>query len=403
MIRRGGDFAAETVRFSWRWRKAHAFRCTALALILAVAGAQERVTPAHAKGGIAWGDPWANVPPTFKASITFPTWQPPSDLQRWQSTERAQTRATLLGLLGELPARPFAKDVRVTRREERADHTVEHFEFFNGVDMTVTGALLLPRGATKPAPAIIALHTWSGTKEDLLLDEKNYENVGPRLVRAGYVVAAIDGCFHGERIGRGPNDTRPVTGQSAGNIKQKQQQSLMGLYLWQGRTLWGMMLREQQCLIDYLQSRREVNPAQIGATGMSLGNTTAWWLAAIDDRVQAVVGVACFTRLEQLIAHGQVQAHGLYYFVPGMLRHFDTEAVFAVVAPRPMLQLNGDGDTTCPPDGIEILERKIAGVYGLHGRPENFRSVLYRRTGHEYLPEMKDEMVKWFQRHLPVK
>jgi dienelactone hydrolase len=247
------------------------------------------------------------------------------------------------------------------------------------------------------------MHTWSGTKEDLLLDEKNYENVGPRLVRAGYVVAAIDGCFHGERIGRGPNDTRNPPGQSASSIKQKQQQSLMGLYLWQGRTLWGMMLREQQCLLDYLQTRREVNPAQMGATGMSLGNTTAWWLAALDDRVRAVVGVACFTRLEQLIAHGQVQAHGLYYFVPGMLRHFDTEAVFAVVAPRPMLQLNGDGDTTCPPDGIEMLERKIDGVYRLHGQPENFRSVIYRGTGHEYLPEMKDEMVRWFEKHLPVK
>jgi hypothetical protein len=33
---------------------------------------------------------------------------------------------------------------------------------------------------------------------------------------------------------------------------------------------------------------------------------------------------------------------------------------------------------------------------------QNFRSVLYRDPGHEYLPEMKEEMVTWFQRHLPV-
>jgi hypothetical protein len=31
------------------------------------------------------------------------------------------------------------------------------------------------------------------------------------------------------------------------------------------------------------------------------------------------------------------------------------------------------------------------------------RSVLYKNTGHEYLPEMKEEMVRWFERHLPVK
>jgi hypothetical protein len=27
--------------------------------------------------------------------------------------------------------------------------------------------------------------------------------------------------------------------------------------------------------------------------------------------------------------------------------------------------------------------------------------VIYKGTGHEYLPEMKDEMVAWFERHLP--
>ena len=30
---------------------------------------------------------------------------------------------------------------------------------------------------------------------------------------------------------------------------------------------------------------------------------------------------------------------------------------------------------------------------GLYGKADHFRSVLYSKTGHEYLPEMKDEMV----------
>ncbi len=67
-----------------------------------------------------------------------------------------------------------------------------------------------------------------------------------------------------------------------------------------------------------------------------------------------------------------------------------------------MLMLSGDQDGGAPTDGIEVLEKKLAAVYGLYGKGENFRSVLYRNTGHEYLPEMKDEMVRWFERHLPV-
>lgn len=371
-----------------------------LTLLAATAGfAQVRVTPQSAKGGIAFGEPWMKVPPAFRESIRFPDWPMPSNLARWQTQDRPRTRQTLLSLLGELPARPQPLAVRVIRREQRGDHAVEHIEFFNGVDMQVPGIVLVPPNARR-APAIIVMHTWSGTKEDLLLNTDNYEHVGTQLVRQGYVVAAIDGYFHGERIGRGPNDNDDARA-SPSQIKQRQQQALHGLNLWLGRTLWGMMIRDQQCLVDYLQSRPDVDPAKIGATGMSLGNTTGWWLAALDERVKAVVGVACFTRLEQLIAHGQVQAHGLYYFVPNMLKHFDTEAVFAVVAPRPMLQLNGDGDTTCPPDGIAVLEEKMGAVYQLYGHPENFRSVIYRRTGHEYLPEMKAEMIAWFRRHLP--
>ena len=80
----------------------------------------------------------------------------------------------------------------------------------------------------------------------------------------------------------------------------------------------------------------------------------------------------------------------------------DSEAIYALVAPRPMLMLSGDQDRNAPPDGIEMLEKKISGVYRLYGRPERFVSVLYKNTAHEYLPEMRTAMVEWFERYLPV-
>jgi hypothetical protein len=171
----------------------------------------------------------------------------------------------------------------------------------------------------------------------------------------------------------------------------------------QGRSLWGMMLREEQCLIDYLQTRPEIDKDQIGISGMSMGCTRGWWLAAIDDRVKAVAGVACFTRYTELIAHGNLRKHGIYYFVPGMFQHFDTEAINALIAPRPHLELSGDQDGGAPTEGVIVLEKKLGEFYKLHGKPENFRSVIYKDTGHEYLPEMKEEVGKWFEKHLPVK
>src|SRR5204862_5728918 len=130
-----------------------------------------------------------------------------------------------------------------------------------------------------------------------------------------------------------------------------------------------------QCLIDYLLTRPEIDGKRIGGTGMSMGCTRAWWLAAIDERVRAIVGVACFTRYTELIAHAKT--HGIYYYVPGLLKHFDTEAIYALVAPRPMLPLSGDQDHNAPPDGAEMLEKQLNAVYQMYGKPENFRSIMY--------------------------
>jgi dienelactone hydrolase len=355
--------------------------------------AQDRAKPQAAKGGEKQGAPWAEVPETFR-HIKFPDWPIPSDLKRWQDVDRTAVRATLLKQLGEMPARPDPAKVRVVSREDKGDYTLERFEFHNGVDMLVPGVILTPKNMKRPAPAIIALHGRGSSKESVCTETTNSQLVGPLLAKNGYVVAAIDAYLNGERIGKGPAGQREQS--------SPQEASLFKMNLWLGRTLWGMMLRDEQCLIDYLETRPEVDRRRIAATGMSMGCTRSWWLAAIDERIQAIVGVACFTRYQELIAHANLAKHGIYYFVPGILQHFDTEAIYALVAPRPMLMLSGDQDGGAPTDGVQVLESKVGAVYRLYGQPERFRSIVYADTGHEYLPEMKDEMLAWFKRYLPV-
>jgi dienelactone hydrolase len=364
-----------------------------LLILQPAATGQIRITPGAAKGGTPQGNPWADVPASFR-EMKIPEWRLPTDRKRWVDVDRGKIRATLRHCLGEMPDRPDPRKVRVVSKKDQGDYIEERFEFDNGVDMTVPGIILIPKNRPQPCPAIIALHGHGSSKESVCTDAANQQFIGPSLARKGYVVAAIDGYFNGERIGKGP----------AGALEEKsgQESTLFKLYLWQGRTLWGMMLRDEQCLIDYLETRPEVNKQRIGATGMSMGCTRAWWLAAIEDRIRAIVGVACFTRYTELIAHGNIQAHGIYYFVPGLLQHFDTEAIYALVAPRPMLMLSGDQDGGAPTDGIEVLEKKLDAVYELYDRKTQFRSVVYKNTGHEYLPEMKEEMTRWFEQHLPA-
>ena len=363
-------------------------------LLCPQAAAQVRVVPAASKGGTPQGRPWEHVPDSFREylqRVLPPEWPVPTDLQKWEDADRTRTKATLVELLGDVPPRPEELRVEIISREQRDGFTLERFQFHNGVDMFVPGIIMIPDNLSGPAPAIVAAHQHGGSK-DVIVDSE-----GVYLVKHGFIVAGIDAYYHGDRKGKGPgganDDARPAG----------QQESLLKLNMWLGRSLWGMILRDQQILIDYLQTRPEVDPEQIGATGISMGSTTSWWLAAIDERVKAVSSLICFTRYTELIHHGELRAHGVYYFVPGILKHFDTEAIYALVAPRPMLQLSGDQDAGAPTDGILVLEEKVGAVYDLYGARDRFRSVIYENTGHEFLPEMREETVAWFKRWLPAK
>jgi len=176
--------------------------------------------------------------------------------------------------------------------------------------------------------------------------------------------------------------------------------SLHKYNLWFGRTLWGMFVRDDQIALDYLCTRPEVDVKRIGATGISMGSTRSWWLAAVDNRIACVVGVACLTRYGNLLNHGQLRQHGTYYFVNGLLKHFDTEGVIALIAPRPLLFLTGELDAGSPADGIKVIEQKVSGVYKAVGADARFHSVRYPDIGPTYTPAMRKEMLAWFDRWL---
>ncbi len=350
--------------------------------------AQERVEPKQSRGGKPLGEMWKDAPEEYR-KFPFPDWPLPTDLKRWQDKDRAATHAIVLRCLGDMPARPRPLKVKIIAKEDRGDFIEDRFEFHNGIDAIVPGILLIPKKRVGKLPAVIGLHGHGGSAATICTDVNNPQCVGPMLARKGFVVAAIDSYFCGARA--------PKSKELARGLDES---TLFKLHLLHGRSLWGLMIRDQQCLLDYLQTRPEIDSERIGVSGMSMGGTGTWWLAAVDDRVQAGVCVAGFTRYRELFAHGNFRLHGIYYWVPGVLAHFDTEAIYSLIAPRPYLALSGDRDGGLPLTGIEVLEKKLGSVYDLHGKKDRFRSIVYANTAHEYLPEMQAEMTAWFEKHL---
>ncbi len=334
----------------------------------------------------------ARVPAAYK-QMNFGELRIPESPGAWEQA-RADVRRIVLESLGDMPPRPAPARGRVVSREIRRDYTLEKVVIANGCDGEITSLLLIPARHTHPAPAILWLHSSTPDKTQIIIPGTNggQESLGETLVRAGYVVFSPDAYWHGDRAGTGP--------AGPAEISSAEQESLFKLNLWFGRTLWGMFVRDDQIALDYLVRRPEVDRSRIGATGMSMGSTRAWWLAAVDERIAAVAGVACLTRYQNLIAHGQLRQHGIYYFTNGLLKHFDSEGVLALIAPRPYLALTGDLDSGSPADGIKILEQKVGRIYAVLGVPERFRSILYPGLGHVYTAEMRSEVLAWFARWL---
>jgi dipeptidyl aminopeptidase/acylaminoacyl peptidase len=332
------------------------------------------------------------------AASIAPTFVVPGSRSAWEK-QRQEVRAQLWTLLGKLPPRPKEPKIEILSRENKGEYRVEKFQFDNGAGSKVPGYLILPSRNVSKSPAILYCHWHGGEydigKEELFQSKHTPEAPGPALAKLGFVVLGIDACCFGERNGQGP-----------GGPEEKGREgewSASKFNLWVGRTLWGMILRDDIMALDYLASRPEVDASRIGVTGISMGATRTWWLMALDERLKAGVAVACFTRYQELIRHESLKAHGIYYFVPGMLNHFDTEAVVALVAPRPVLFQTGDQDAGSPVDGIHALEAAVRPAFQLYDQPANFESVVYPGLGHVYTAEMWSKTIAWLQKNLATK
>jgi dienelactone hydrolase len=327
-----------------------------------------------------------------------PPFAVPASRDAWD-IKRQEVRAQLWALLGRLPPRPKTPNVEVLSREDRGGYVVEKFQFDNQAGSRVPGYLILPTNAGGRLPAILYCHWHGGEydlgKEELFQAKHTPEAPGPAFARHGFVVVAIDASGFGERNGQGPDG--PTERSYAA------EETAAKFNLWVGRTFWGMLVRDDLMALDYLASRPEVDPDRIGVTGMSMGATRSWWLMALDERIKTGVAIACLTRYQNMVEHGAIHEHDIGYFVPGMLNHFDSEAVVALIAPRAVLFQTGDKDGGSPVDGIRAIESAVRPAYRLYGKESEFQSLIYPGLAHVYTPEMWARTLAWMDEHLGAK
>jgi dienelactone hydrolase len=214
----------------------------------------------------------------------------------------------------------------------------------------IPGTLLRPDGEG-PHPAILYCHAhgnaWGIGRRELLEGRPALKcgPYGPVLAQAGFAVLCLDMPGHGDRQAEG---TEGALAKAA---------------LWRGGTLMGRMLGDLMAGLDALQAEPWIDGARIGAMGLSMGATHAYWLAALDDRVTAVAHLCAFADMGPLIASGAHDLHGVYMTVPGFLDHGDMGDVAALIAPRPQFIAFGGRDPLTPGDALRPALDRVRGAY----------------------------------------
>lgn len=290
------------------------------------------------------------------------------------------TRERLRQLVGLVEP---AVSLRAAHIEQRDGYEVEHLTLLLG-DTEVRGILTRPLEVEGRLPAILYGHSHGGRYDigaDELLEGREYllDPLGPVFARAGYVTLCID---------------MPVFGKRATVSESSASKAL----LWHGKGLFGQMLCDHSAALTYLASRPEVDPARIGAFGISMGCTLSYWLAAMDERIAAVAHLCCFADLRTMIELGAHDGHGVYLVVPGLLNETDAGAIGALVAPRPQLICIGEADGLTPPAAVALAWEETSAAYANH--PGVLQLVSEPGVKHQETPRMREAALAFFANNL---
>lgn len=305
-------------------------------------------------------------------------------------TERQiKRRRQLWGLLGDLPWSHRPGPPLLVRKEEHDGYTLERLVLdLNGLE-PVPALLLIPHNRAPKAPGLLYIHWHGGMydlgKEQLLKGVDVQPPYAPVCAQKGLVTLAIDSWCFGER--------KHVADGHEG------EQDAFKLMLWRGQVLYGMMMFDEFRAMDYLASRPEVDSTRLGAFGMSMGSTKAWWLAALDPRVKLCIDVCCLTDYEELIRTHALKEHGIYYYVPSLLKYFQTAGINELIVPRPRLSVNGRRDPLTPPAGVEKIRDRLMPLYQKYGKQADCHIQLFD-CAHVELPEMRKLILQWMDREL---
>lgn len=121
---------------------------------------------------------------------------------------------------------------------------------------------------------------------------------------------------------------------------------------WVNPDRWPQIVANDKIALDYLLSRKDVDPTRIGVFGTGLGGTRALWLMALDDRIKVGAIVGGLTRFTDFIAK-RTETKPVPPWMSKIMNGLDAEVLVALCAGRHFEASVGQRDPSTPFAGVD--------------------------------------------------
>jgi dienelactone hydrolase len=252
------------------------------------------------------------------------------------------------------------------------------FSSFDGT--TIPAYLFLPK-TNEPRPAVIVLPGHVGEYQEGIsqtagLEDSYQHGSAMELAKAGFVTLTIE--FRGfGYLGRPMNTEHELVARNA----------LLG-----GSFYKAILRKDIEEALGFLQTLPEVDFNRLGITGVSFGGEMAVTYAALDERIKVIVfqGFGGSIGIQEGVSRkDKIQPHNCH-IIPRINRFFFKEDIYFLLAPRPLLGINGTHDYS---GNRKLFSDVVGKAYRALNELTLFRFIILP-GGHEYFVQPAIEFFK---------